>query len=163
MPVRRSTRARRGRRGALVALLMLVIPATPVAAAACDASSSPSPQASPSASAGSRPLPGTPREAAAEYWRLVDADDGEAMAAASVPGAAADMAAVPDDIAHVRLVSARAPRRQADGSVELEVTVYVEPAAGATPWGAAGVHTLFMEFEEAPSGGWLLRQWGTGP
>lgn len=159
MPVRHSTSARRRRR--LCAALSLILLA--VAAAACGTTAAPSPPPSPTASAGSRPLAGTPRQAAAEYWRLVDANDFAGALAASVPGTSTDMAAVQDDIEHVRLVSARAPLAQADGSVQLEVTVYVEPTAGATPWGPAAEHTLFMYLQKAPSGGWLLREWGTGP
>ena len=127
------------------------------------ASASPAATASPSPQAGSRPLAGTPRQAAAEYWRLVNADDFAATQAASVPGTPSDMTAVTDDIAHVRLVSARAPRPAGAGSVQIEVTVYVRPTAGATPWGPAGEHTLFMYLQKAPAGGWLVKGWGTGP
>jgi len=158
MPVRRSASAHRHRRRLCAALTAFLLAVT---TAACGTTASPSP--SPSASATSRPLAGTPRQAATEYWRLVDANDFAGALAASVPGTPTDMTAVQDDIEHVRLVSARAPRVQADGSVQLEVTVYVEPAAGATPWGDAGKHTLFMQLQEAPAGGWLIKQWGTGP
>jgi hypothetical protein len=160
MPVCRSASSRRRRRRLCAALTALLLGA---AVTACGTTASPSPSPSPSASAGSRPLTGTPRQAAAEYWRLVDANDFAGALAASVPGTRTDMTAVPDDIEHVRLVSARAPRGQGGDAVQLEATVYVEPAAGATPWGEAGEHTLFMQLQKAPSGGWLVRGWGTGP
>ena len=158
MPVRRSASAHRHRRRLYAALAAFLLAGTTTA---CGTTASPSP--SPSASAASRPLAGTPRQAAAEYWRLVDANDFAGALAASVPGTRTDMTAVQDDIEHVRLVSARATRAQGGDSVQLEATVYVEPTAGATPWGDAGEHTLFMQLQRAPAGGWLVREWGTGP
>ena len=121
--------------------------------------SSPSPVLSP----GSRPLDGTLERAVAEYWRLVDADDFAGVAAASVPDTPTVLSTANDDITRARLVSMRRLGTQADGAVGVEATVFVRPSGDATPWGPAGDHVLFLHLEEAPAGGWLVREWGTGP
>ena len=178
-PVHRSSpshpdRARLGpaaarRQGALLALLLALLVAVGAAGAACDGSSG-SPSASPSAmsTAGTAPLAGSLREAAAKYWRLIDADDYAAIAAAGAPGAPPSATAATDDIAHARLVRAKPLSRDADGpgSALVQVVVFIDPtkdSGNPTPWGDAAEHQLFMHLQKAPQGGWLVKSWGTGP
>jgi hypothetical protein len=113
-------------------------------------------------SPGSVPLPGTPGQAVAAYWRMVDADDYAGLAAVSAPGAAAAIAAGGDDIAHVELLRVAGVRR-APRAARVEVDVRIVPAGEATPWGPAGPHTLFVDLAETPGGGWLVAGWGTSP
>ena len=151
-------------------LALLVLAGVTVAGAAACGGSSGSPSASPSAAstAGTAPLAGSLREAAAEYWRLIDAGDYAAVAAAGVPGAAPSATAATDDIAHARLVKAKPLRRGDDGpgSALVQADVFIDPtqdAGNPTPWGAASEHQLFMHLQKAPQGGWLVKSWGTGP
>jgi hypothetical protein len=141
--------------------------ATLAGTAACGGTSG-SPSASPSASAGTAPLAGSLRQAAAEYWRLMDAGDFAAIAAAGVPGEPPSATAATDDMVHVRLVSAKPLSRDADGpgSALVQVDVFIDPTkdvGNPTPWGNAGEHQLFMHMQKAPQGGWLVKSWGTGP
>jgi hypothetical protein len=128
----------------------------------------PSPSgSSPEAPAGSGPLTGTAAQAAAAYWRLIDAGDYAAVAAAGVPGEPPSATAATDDIIAAHLVAVDRVDEAAaeDGAVLVQARVYIEPAAGAspTPWGDTGEHTLFMWLEPAAQGGWLVKSWGTGP
>lgn len=128
----------------------------------------PPPSSAAGAAAGSRPLGGTAAQAAEEYWRLIDAGDYDAVAAAGVPGEPPSAAAATDDIAAARLVAVDHVGEPAakDGEVLVQAQVYIEPAgegASPTPWGEAGDHTLFMRLLPAPGGGWLVASWGTGP
>ncbi len=157
----------RGRAGgrSLTAVLASLLLA--VLLAACGGSSG-SPDAAASTpshdlSPGSRPLDGTLEQAVAEYWRLVDADDFAGVAAASAPDTPTVLSAANDDVVRARLVSTKRLGTQDDGAYGVEATVFVEPSSAATPWGPAGDHLLFMYLEEAPAGGWLVREWGTGP
>jgi hypothetical protein len=118
--------------------------------------------------AGSRPLEGTAEQAAAAYWRLIDAGDYDAVAAAGVPGEPPSATAATDDIAAAHLVSVDRVDEQSGegGGMLVQAQVYVEPddaGASPTPWGDAGEHTLFMWLEPAAGGGWLVKSWGTGP
>ena len=123
------------------------------AGAAADAASS-----SPSASAaGSRPLAGTAAQAAEEYWRLIGAGDYEAVAAAGVPGRAAERHRRPPTTSPRRILSpstASTRRSGGDGAVLVQVQVYsIEPDAGGaspTPWGdAGGAHALHADAARA--------------
>ncbi len=150
-----------------LALLMVVVCAALLAA--CGGSSG-SPAAAPSATsiAGTAPLAGTPREAAAAYWRLIDAGDFAAIAAAGVPGEPPSATPATDDIAHARLLKARplSSDVSVSGSALVQVDVFIDPmkeAGNPTPWGDAGKHQLFMHLQKAPHGGWLVKSWGTGP
>lgn len=122
----------------------------------------------PGPAAGSRPLEGTAGQAAAAYWRLIDAGDYDAVAAAGVPGEPPSATAATDDIAAARLVSVDRvdePSREG-GEVLVQARVYIEPdaaEASPTPWGDAGEHTLFMWMQPATDGRWLVKSWGTGP
>ena len=177
--VRRSSpsnpeRARRGpagtdRLGALRALLLALLLALVAGAAACGGSSG-SPSASPSATstAGTAPLAGSLSAAAAAYWRLIDAGDFAAIAAAGVPGEPPSATAVTDDIAHARLIRAKPLSRGADGagSALVQVDVFIAPTqegGNPTPWGDPAEHQLFMHLQKAAQGGWLVKSWGTGP
>lgn len=158
-----------GRAGTLLALLLALVVAVCAGAAACGGSTG-SASASPSATstAGTAPLAGSLREAAAAYWRLVDAGDYAAIAAAGVPGEPASATAATDDIAHARLVRAKPLSRDGDGpgSALVQVDVFIDPtqdAGNPTPWGDAAEHQLFMHLQKAPQGGWLVKSWGTGP
>ena len=157
------------RPGAPLALLLALLVAVCAGAAACDGSSG-SPSASPSAisTAGTAPLAGGLQDAAAEYWRLIDAGDYAAIAAAGVPGAPPSATVATDDIAHARLVRAKPLSRDADGpgSALVQVDVFIDPTTDSgnpTPWGDAAEHQLFMHMQKAPQGGWLVKSWGTGP
>ena len=157
------------RPGALLALLLALVVAMCAGAAACGGSSG-SPSASPSATstAGTAPLTGGLREAAAAYWRLIDAGDFAAIAAAGVPGEPPSATAATDDIAHARLVRAKPLSRDANGpgSAVVQVDVFIDPTTDSgnpTPWGDAAEHQLFMHLQKAPQGGWLVKSWGTGP
>lgn len=113
-------------------------------------------------------LAGSLREAAAEYWRLIDADDFAAIAAAGVPGGPPSATAATDDIVHARLVRAKPLSRGDDGpgSALVQVDVFIDPTKEAgkpTPWGNAGEHQLFMNLQKASQGGWLVKSWGTSP
>ena len=158
-----------GRPGALLALLLALLVAVCAGAAACGGSSG-SPSASPSATttAGTAALAGSLREAAAEYWRLIDAGDYAAIAAAGVPGAPPSATAATDDIVHATLVRAKPLSRDANGpgSALVQVDVFIDPtkdSGNPTPWGDAAEHQLFMHLQKAPQGGWLVKSWGTGP
>ena len=157
------------RPGALLALLLALVIAVCAGAAACGGSSG-SPSASPSAisTAGTAPLAGGLQDAAAEYWRLIDAGDYAAIAAAGVPGAPPSATVATDDIAHARLVRAKPLSRDANGpgSAVVQVDVFIDPTTDSgnpTPWGDAAEHQLFMHLQKAPQGGWLVKSWGTGP
>ena len=149
--------------------LLALAGAVAAGAAACGGSSG-SPDASPSATttAGTAPLAGSLREAAAGYWRLIDADDFAAIAAAGVPGAPPSARAATDDIVHARLVRAKPLSRGDDGpgSALVQVEVFIDPTKETgkpTPWGNAGQHQLFMHLQKASQGGWLVKSWGTSP
>jgi len=149
-------------------LALLVLAGVTVAGAAACGGSSGSPSASPSATAGTAPLAGSLRQAAAEYWRLVDAGDFAAIAAAGVPGEPPSATAATDDIVQARLVRAKPLSRDADGpgSALVQVDVFIDPTkdvGNPTPWGDAAEHQLFMHMQKAPQGGWLVKSWGTGP
>jgi hypothetical protein len=184
--VRRPTASRRRADGApgarpagrVVATLVLLAltGAMSAGAAACGGSSgaAASPSASPSASllpsttAGTAPLAGTVREAAARYWRLIDKGDYAAIAAAGVPGEAPSATAATDDIVHAHVVHMKLLSRGDDGpgSALLQVDVFVDPTkdvGNPTPWGNPKVHQLFMYLQKASQGGWLVKSWGTGP
>jgi hypothetical protein len=161
-----------GRPGAPLALLLAVLFAVCAGAAACGGSSgaSASPSASPSATstAGTAPLAGGLRAVAAAYWRLIDAGDYAAVAAAGVPGEPPSATAATSGIAHARLVRAKPLSSSAStpGSALMQVDVFIDPATDSTnptPWGDAGEHQLFMHLEKASQGGWLVKSWGTGP
>ena len=132
-----------------------------------DASVVPSPGASSPAPATSAdpsgtPLTGTPRQAVAKFWELVDADDYAALAAATVPGAPGLPTAENDDIESVELL--RTPRVERQPGIALvQVDVRVVPADAATPWGEPGRHTLFVRLLEQAPGTWLVAGWGTSP
>jgi len=151
-------------------LALLALAGAVVAGAAACGGSSGSPDASPSATttAGTAPLAGSPREAAAEYWRLIDADDFAAIAAAGYPGGPPSATAATDDIVHARLVRAKPLSRGDDGpgSALVQVEVFIDPTKETgkpTPWGNAGQHQLFMHLQKASQGGWLVKSWGTSP
>ena len=154
---------------ALLALAGAVI----AGAAACGGSSGSSPAASPSPTAvpapGTAPLAGSVREAATQYWRIVDAGDYAAVAAAGVPGEPPSATAATSGIAHVRLTGVDRVIRQKNapaGERLAQVRVHIEPTSVSgqpSPWGSPGEHTLFMYMERAPQGGWLVKSWGTGP
>ena len=118
-PGRRASGAARASfmRSIVTGLALLVLAGAVVAGAAACGGSSGSPDASPSATttAGTAPLAGSPREAAAEYWRLIDADDFAAIAAAGVPGGPPSATAATDDIVHARMVRAKPLSRGDDG------------------------------------------------
>lgn len=140
-------------------------PAAPAADASSPApeqSAAPRPSASPVSlpDAGSMPLRGTLPEAVAAYWRYVDVDDFAAAAAATLPGSPSVLTAGEDFISHVRVASIDETRTH-KGTTRVMVTVDIEPK-GVSPF-SAGEQTLFMWLEEAPAGGWLVREWGTGP
>ena len=149
--------------------LLALAGAVAAGAAACGGSSG-SPDASPSATttAGTAPLTGSLREAAAKYWRLIDAGDFAAIAAAGVPGGPPSATAATDDIVHARLVRAKPLSRGDDGpgSALVQVDVFIDPtkeAGNPTPWGNAAEHQLFMSLQKALQGGWLVKSWGTSP
>jgi len=154
---------------ALLALAGAVV----AGAAACGGSSGSSPAASPSPTAvpapGTAPLAGSVREAATQYWRIVDAGDYAAVAAAGVPGQPPSATAATSGIAHVRLTGVDQVIRQKNapaGERLAQVRVHIEPTSVSgqpSPWGSPGEHTLFMYMERAPQGGWLVKSWGTGP
>ena len=158
-----------GRAGALLALLLAVAVTVCAGAAACGGSTgSASVSPSATATAGAAPLAGSLREAAAVYWRLIDAGDYAAIAAAGVPGEPPSATAATDDILHARLVRAKPLSRGDDGpgSALVQVDVFIDPtqdAGNPTPWGDAAEHQLFMHLQKAPQGGWLVKSWGTGP
>ena len=154
---------------ALLALLLALVVAVGAGAAACGGSSGPSPSPSPTTTAGTAALAGSLRQAAAEYWRLVDAGDYAAVAAAGVPGEPPSTTAASSRIAHARLRGIDQVMRQKDapaGERIAQVRVYIEPTSVSgqpSPWGDPGEHTLFMYMEPAAQGGWLVKSWGTGP
>ena len=157
-----------GGRGALLALLLALVVAAGAAGAACGGGGSPSASPSATPTPGSAPLAGSLREAAAEYWRLIDTGDYAAIAAAGAPGEPPSATAATDDIAHARLVSAKPLSRDGDGpgSALVQVVVFIDPtkdSGNPTPWGDAAEHQLFMHLQKAPQGGWLVKSWGTGP
>lgn len=121
-----------------------------------------SPASPPPASPGSEPLAGAPAEAVGEFWRLVDADAYDALAAASIPGSSGVPTAATDDIDRVRVLSVGHVDRQ-QGSAVVEVDVRVVPMGAATPWGEPGRHTLFVRLLEQAAGRWLVTGWGTSP
>jgi hypothetical protein len=152
-------------------LILLVLAGATVAGAAACGGSSGSLDASPTAAttAGTAPLTGSLREAAAEYWRLIDAGDYAAVAAAGMPGEPPSSTEATSGIAHARLTGVDQVIRQKNapaGERVPQVRVYVEPTSVSgqpSPWGSPGEHTLFMYMEPAPQGGWLVKSWGTGP
>ena len=155
---------------ARLALLMMLAGAALAGAGACGGSSGLS-AASPSAktNAGSASLPGSLREAAAEYWRLIDVGDYAAVTAASVPGEPPSATAATSGIAHARLTGVDQVIRPKNAPADrrlVQVRVRVEPTSVSgqpSPWGAPGEHTLFMYMQKSPQGGWLVKSWGTGP
>jgi hypothetical protein len=134
--------------------------ARPATSAPAQATSSPASSASPPAP-GSSPLAGSPEQAVAAYWTLVDKDAHERLAAVCVPGSPAAVTRADDDIARVRLLRVTRVTRDADGA-QVQVDVRVTPAGEVTPWGAAGRHTLFVQLLKSGSG-WLVASWGTSP
>ncbi len=65
-------------------------------------------------------------------------------------------------------MSAEPLSRDADGpgSALVQATIFVDPTKDSlnpTPWGNVGNHTVFMDMQKAPDGGWLIRHWGTSP
>ncbi|NLE21482.1 MAG: hypothetical protein GX624_01680 [Actinobacteria bacterium] len=121
-----------------------------------------SPDSPGAASAGSEPLAGTPEEAVREFWRLVDTDAFDALAAASVPGSSDVPTAATDDIDRVRVLGVGPVDRQ-PGSAVVQVDVRIVPVGETTPWGEPGRHTLFVRLHEQAAGGWLVAGWGTSP
>ena len=175
-PGRRASGAARASfmRSIVTGLALLVLAGAVVAGAAtCGGSSGSSPAASPSPTSvpapRTAPLAGSLREAAAKYWRLIDAGDYAAVAAAGVPGEPPSATAATSGIAHVRLTGVDQVIRQKNapaGERLAQVRVYIEPTSVSgqpSPWGSPGEHTLFMYMERAPQGGWLVKGWGTGP
>ena len=131
------------------------------------ASAPPSPGATAPAPSGSAspdgaPLTGTPQQAVATFWRLVDADDYAALAAATAPGAPRLPTAENDDIESVELLRVSRVERQ-QGVALVQVDVRVVPASATTPWGGPGRHTLFVKLLERAPGKWLVAGWGTSP
>ena len=123
--------------------------------AACGGSSggAASPSASSAAAApGSAPLAGSPKEAVAAYWALVDTGDYDALRAACTPGSPAALTAASDDIERARLLRVARVRR-APGGAQVQADVRIVPAGAATPWGEPGTHTLFVDLAVAPGGG----------
>lgn len=120
------------------------------------------PASSPSGSPGSSPLAGTPKQAVETFWRLVDADAYQALAAATTPGSPALVTAEGDDIDSVALLRVTRVERQ-PGSALVQVDVRVVPLSDATPWGEPGRHTLFVKLLEQAPGAWLVAGWGTSP
>ncbi len=158
--------ARRARTALLITTLLAAVAVAAAVLAACGdppGGSSPSPPAATGAPApGSRSLPGTPAEAVAAYWGMVDDDDYAGISAASVPGSAGLITAATDDLDHVELLRVTRVDRVAGGA-QVEVDVRIAPSRETTPWGEAGPHTLFVDLAEAPGGGWLVAGWGTSP
>lgn len=158
--------------GAILVTILLLATLGAVSLAACGGSSNGAAPASPSASSptaststpqpsGASPLPGTPEQAVAAFWKMVDADDFAGIAAASAPGAVAITAAA-DDIERAKLLRV-AWVQQTTAGAQVQVDVHIVPSGEVTPWGEAGPHTLFVDLIEAPGGGWLVAGWGTGP
>jgi hypothetical protein len=155
-------------------LLIAALPAGAALLAACGGSSggaaSPTLTASaaPSASAASTPAPGTqpftgsPQQAVAAYWALVDAGDYGGLGAACTPGSAAALTAASSDIRHARVVRVARVRRE-PGGAQVQADVRIVPRGETTPWGAPGTHTLFVRLTGSTSGGWLVASWGTSP
>jgi hypothetical protein len=50
-----------------------------------------------------------------------------------------------------------------DATVEFSVLVWIEPAAGPSPWGEPGEHQLFENVVRMSDGSWRLVESGTGP
>jgi hypothetical protein len=146
-----------------IALAVAVTGAALLAACGGSSGGAASPSASRSTAApGSRPLTGSPTQAVAAYWTLVDAGDYQGLKAACSPGSAAALTAATDDIERARLLRVARVRRQ-PGGAQVEADVRIVPAGQTTPWGAPGAHTLFVNLAEAPGGGWLVTSWGTSP
>jgi hypothetical protein len=146
------------------ALLVAAVFAGAALLSACGGSSggAPSPSASSAAAVpGSTPFPGSPKEAAAAYWALVDADDYAGLSGACTPGSSAALTAASDDIAHARLLRVARVRRESGGA-QVQADVRIDPSDATTPWGEPGAHTLFVDLTEA-DGGWLVSSWGTSP
>ena len=145
-----------------IALALAVIGVALLAACGGSSGGATSPSASSATTApGGRPLTGSPEQAVAAYWALVDAGDYQALKAACSPGSAAALTAATDDIARARLLRVARVRRQ-PGGAQVQADVRIVPAGQATPWGAPGTHTLFVNLAEV-SGGWLVTSWGTSP
>jgi hypothetical protein len=158
-------------RAAACAALLLGVCAGAAPLAACGGSSaggvlsatpSGSSSSGPAAGLGSTPLAGTPKQAVAAFWRLVDADDYTTLAAATAPGSAALVTAQNDDIERVELLDVARVER-GPGSALVQVDVRVVPAGPSTPWGDTGRHTLFVRLVEQAPDEWLVSGWGTSP
>ena len=160
-----------GTRPIVTGLILLAVAGAAGAGAAACGGSSGSPGASPSATttAGTAPLAGSLREAAAEYWRLVDAGDFAAVAAAGVPGEPPSATAATAAIKHARLTAVDQVIRQTNAPAAeyvAQVRVYIEPTSVSgqpSPWGSPGEHQLFMYMQKTSQDGWLVKSWGTGP
>jgi hypothetical protein len=150
------------------AAVAVLLGASAAVLAACGGGSggavaAPSPPApSPPVSPGSTPLTGTPKEAVKTFWRLMDADAYEALAAATAPGSPTRITAEADDIESVALLHVGRVERQ-PGSALVQVDVRVVPASDITPWGEPGRHTLFVRLIRQAPGEWLVSGWGTSP
>jgi hypothetical protein len=146
-----------------IALAMALTGAALLAACAGSSGGAASPSASPATTApGSRPLVGSPKQAVAAYWALVNAGDYQGLKAVCSPGSTAALTAASDDIERARLLRVARVRRR-PGGAQVEADVRIVPAGQATPWGAPGAHTLFVNLAETPGGGWLVTSWGTSP
>ena len=119
-----------------------------------------SPTSSPAA--GNKPLEGSPEQAVAAYWALVDAGDYAGLRAACTPGSAAALTAASSDIRRARVVRVARVRRE-PGGAQVQADVRVVPASAATPWGGTGTHTLFVKLTESAGSGWLVASWATSP
>ena len=148
--------------GALAGAALLAACGGSSGAAAAPTAGASSPAPSATASAGGSPLTGTAKEAVAEFWRLVDADAFEALAAAAAPGATGLPTEQSDDIEQVELLRVVQVERQ-PGSALAQVDVRVVPTGDSTPWGAPGRHTLFVRLLEQRRDEWLVGGWGTSP
>lgn len=151
----------------IVITALVAVIAAAAALAACGsspgdaASGGPSAVSSP-ASPAPKPLAGTPRQAVEAFWRLVDADAYDTLAAASRPGSSGLLTAAGDDIAEAELLRIVRVDRQ-PGSVVVQADVRIIPEGDVTPWGEPGRHTLFVELIEQTPGEWLVAGWGTSP
>ena len=129
---------------------------------AVSASAASSAGAASAAAPGSEPFAGSPQQAVAAYWALVDAGDYGGLRAACTPGSAAALTAASSDIERARVVRVARVRRE-PGGAQVPADVRIVPAGETTPWGDPGTHTLFMKLTGSTSGGWLVASWGTSP
>lgn len=159
----------------LTGLLSLCLGAT---AGACGGSSSAAVESPPAATTaasvvpgvGTAPLGGTAAEAAAEFWRLMNAGDHDALNAALSPTASTtSLQTESDDIAGATLIrvdEVSSVAGSAPPETLVQTTVLIKPEAGGespTPWGEIGKHTLFLRLQKAEAEGWYWTSWGTSP